>query len=388
MPEVRNVKLNDKQEESSGPSTPPIDQLMDSAAVARKLWVRTTDTLASTDSMGDSETESDVQSVLGAQKDEVDLEPVNHTDGDEECATNLASCLPEEADCTEREATRSNAAKDEAESSSSVGVDSVMPPESATTPPAGIHKKDSARCWRFTSARVTGSSHLQNADGCQDWFSLERRGRCFVACLSDGAGSAAHGLLGAQIVCNRFAQGVAKVMNELSADNCVETCETIVAAIHTHLVKLADCLSCGLSELNSTLVAAIVMETFCCTVQLGDSFCVIREATSKEYTLAAGPQKGEFANETYFVAGKHYREKLLVQVRDVPVFIALSSDGLDSMAILIEKQRPFDRFFCRLEAGLKANKITDDNLKEWLRSDELDNRTTDDRSLLLACLGD
>lgn len=352
----------------------------------RNLWVRTTDICTAIDSAGCLETECDVQNALRAPKNENDLECVSHTDGGESCAKDLASCMPVDAESAVREAAFMDVVEEVAESSSSARADLSNPAEQTTAFSNGIKTNASAGCWRFTSARVTGSSHLQNADGCQDWFSLKRSGTRFVACLSDGAGSAAHGLLGAQIVCNRFTQGVAEIMHELSRENCLEKCKKIVSDIHDDLSEIAACMKCDLSELNSTLVAVIVMDTFCCTLQLGDSFCVVREACSEKYTLAAEPQRGEFANETYFVAGKQFHEKLLIQIRDVPEFITLSSDGLEAIAMMIEEQRPFDPFFSRLESSLRANKITDDNLKEWLRSEDIDKRTTDDRSLLLGCL--
>ena len=57
---------------------------------------------------------------------------------------------------------------------------------------------------RVLSACVTGPSHKVRNIPCQDYCRYATKGDNFVAILSDGAGSAKYGRIGAKILCDTY----------------------------------------------------------------------------------------------------------------------------------------------------------------------------------------
>ena len=56
--------------------------------------------------------------------------------------------------------------------------------------------------WRWVSASVIGTSHIQNGDRLQDAYVVSKLGNgCICAVVSDGAGSAKFGAFGAWLTC-------------------------------------------------------------------------------------------------------------------------------------------------------------------------------------------
>ena len=109
---------------------------------------------------------------------------------------------------------------------------------------------------------------------------------------------------------------------------------------------------------------------------------------SDGYQFAFWPDNGEYANTTRFLTEDDYRKHLRIEIvtRQVSEFAVLT-DGLQMLALDFTGSRVHDRFFTPLfrtvrngqdEKALKAS------LLEFMDSKRVNERTDDDKTLLLA----
>jgi hypothetical protein len=99
-------------------------------------------------------------------------------------------------------------------------------------------------------------------------------------------------------------------------------------------------------------------------------------------------QRGEYANETYFLTQEDALEQVQVSVYAKPVnLLAVMSDGLTRLALQLPAQEPYLPFFQPLLAfAARANEEEQAarHLVEFLTSERVCDRTDDDKSLVLA----
>ncbi len=124
-------------------------------------------------------------------------------------------------------------------------------------------------------------------------------------------------------------------------------------------------------------------------LQIGDGFIVVRPNPGN-YQLLFKPDKGEFANQTTFVTADHAAEDMQVVVLEAsPVFICAATDGLERVAIRFSDWAPYAPFFQPFEDYLTETPDPEQNpdyLEQFLTSERLNARTTDDKTMLLAQL--
>jgi hypothetical protein len=103
--------------------------------------------------------------------------------------------------------------------------------------------------------------------------------------------------------------------------------------------------------------------------------------------LVIKPHKGEFANETIFVTSDGAIDSMQTAIVPKPCdFICAATDGVENVAMRLSDWSPFAPFFSPLEQYLKeTDKPEDDTyLIDFLNSDRLNDRTDDDKTLLIA----
>jgi Protein phosphatase 2C len=105
--------------------------------------------------------------------------------------------------------------------------------------------------------------------------------------------------------------------------------------------------------------------------------------------LLFSPDKGEFANETTFVTSTNASADMQVQVIPSSIeFICAATDGLERVALRISDWTPFPPFFHPLNEYLEETPNPQHDkayLKNFLDSERLNQKTQDDKTLLL-CL--
>jgi hypothetical protein len=208
------------------------------------------------------------------------------------------------------------------------------------------------------------------------------------ACCSDGAGSAAHGGAGAELVVAAARHWFDTRIAGASSPLCTKAAETCLQAVRDRLFALAADLEVHPRELASTLLIAIVAPEEALFAQLGDGGIVIESDGALDVPI--WPHEGEFANSTYFTTDEGAPSRLSVVRTDTLVTgVALFTDGLQRLTLDFAARTVHAPFFLPLFTHLRRcadvdARSLDEALARMLESSAINDRTDDDKTLVLA----
>nr|WP_205299236.1 PP2C family serine/threonine-protein phosphatase [Paraburkholderia sp. Cy-641] len=247
--------------------------------------------------------------------------------------------------------------------------------------------------WAVIGASVVGSSHSHSSDPCQDscfyHVTVDATGASYlVALAADGAGSAKFGEIGSEIACETGGQTLlAKVERSGEGAFSPSLASSVLDAVRAKIESAATERGATTRDLACTLLGAIIGPTQATYFQVGDGAIVARrdDALSPVFW----PESGEYANMTYFVTDANAAEHLRCETRDTTDEVALFTDGLQRLALVFATQTVHEPFFQPMFRALRAS--SDDQtdelcaaLKRFLAGDAINERTDDDKTLILA----
>lgn len=250
--------------------------------------------------------------------------------------------------------------------------------------------------WKLIFHSVPGTSHQLSGKPCQDASGgrvvSTRRGDILIAACADGAGSAEHSDVGAALAVETVLDAMAEALGgedfdersfdrELLRDGCRRARRRVLDEAETRGVPAR--------QLACTLLAAIVGEDWTAFAQVGDGVIVFDGPEGVEF--AFWPDAGEYANTTRFLTDAdfdaHIRfDRLDRGVRD----LGLLTDGLQMLALDYAAGRAHTPFFEPIFKALGATEAVEvmrASLLEFLLSPRVNERTDDDKTLLLATRG-
>lgn len=251
--------------------------------------------------------------------------------------------------------------------------------------------------WRYVAASVVGTSHeklggvCQDANDCQVCV-LPDGDNVFVAAVADGAGSAAHGGEGAATACSLF---LSLVNGHLSSGSGVEqisleTSRSWIGVIQNALKAEAESVSLDHREFACTLLGFVAGQSCTACLQIGDGVIVVADSEEHTYGHVFWPDRGEYANMTHFVTEEQAVEHLqFAAVQRQIVEAALLTDGLQNVALNYQQHAAHEPFFKGLFAPLSAvgegrSDELSRSLREFLSSQRMNEKTDDDKTLVLA----
>lgn len=248
--------------------------------------------------------------------------------------------------------------------------------------------------WKIVQASAVGSSHLARGEACQDdcaavtlvapWGE-----ECLVALVSDGAGSAVRGGKGAMVACESGIRVIeqwlahSKSLSALTSHDITSW----VGGIRYQLWLTSSSEALEHRDFACTLLGAVVGEETAAFFQVGDGAIVIREGDG--FRPVFWPDSGEYANMTYFVTEDDAFDHLHFDVFAAPSELALFSDGVQRLALVYSSKtvhKPFfEPMFAKLsQASLDECDILSEQLAVFLSSPRVNERTDDDKTLVLA----
>jgi hypothetical protein len=203
-----------------------------------------------------------------------------------------------------------------------------------------------------------------------------------VAC-ADGAGSAELSQLGSKVAVDRFME-VATATCSVTPTR--EQVEAWVDAARQRLIDEATANGAAPRQLACTFLAALVGNGWAAFVQVGDGMIVFDGPEG--YNLAFWPDNGEYANTTRFLSEDDYQQHMRVEIVQRHLSeVAVLTDGLQMLALDIAGAKVHAPFFAPLFKTVRNNgdqAILETSLLQFMNSPRVNERTDDDKSLILA----
>ena len=185
---------------------------------------------------------------------------------------------------------------------------------------------------RVVAASVTGPLHQHKNLPCQDYYRFRREGKNFVAVVSDGAGSARYGKVGARIICDTIIDHLKNIRPHQIID---KTCNAVEAArrkLCHHRLNKSKTIE-HLHDFAATIIGVVYNSGQGCFFHIGDGAGLAFHSNGdlKDF-VASRPENGSFSCETYFYTQNNWRENLrFTRFEDFDT-IFLMSDGLTNFA--------------------------------------------------------
>lgn len=248
--------------------------------------------------------------------------------------------------------------------------------------------------WKVAAASVKGTGHIKTGQPCQDAHSYASLlGGSLIGAVADGAGSAKHGKAGAKIAVETAVNTLKLIYeNRECPQNQADWRLFFQEALKKSQLAVktkATAMEVDLRELSTTLIMLIATPKLIAAAQVGDGAVVISKDNGNLHPLTA-PQHGEYINETTFLNSPEALKNLETQLWSGKVsHLAIFSDGLQMLALKMPTGEPHPPFFNPLfhfVSGTSAETDLSNQLKSFLKSPRLRERTDDDLTLLLATL--
>lgn len=248
--------------------------------------------------------------------------------------------------------------------------------------------------WKALFDSVRGTAHIDSGAPCQDACRVlairGSDGEYLVAVCADGAGSAELSHIGAEIACDRFidlARGAIESDRgclPASREDAVAWCAEVRRVIDERAAELLA----PIRSLACTLLAAILGPRHSVFIQVGDGAMVA--AKHGVFGVVFWPQSGEYANTTNFVTDESAdcAVDFCLHEGELHEYVAFT-DGLERLALRFAEQTVHVPFANSLLAPLRRSQPLDledyfVRLRDYLASEKINERTNDDKTLILA----
>jgi hypothetical protein len=246
--------------------------------------------------------------------------------------------------------------------------------------------------WRYAAASVIGTSHQTSPEGiCQDshGFQFLDTVGAFVGVVSDGAGSASQSKVGSRLTCDFILKRIAETPDSLLFSNSLAA--DVLERLRVELQRVADDAGLTMRDFACTMLVAIVTPERAAFWQIGDGAICFRAHDQDRFSYVFWPEKGDYANVTFFVTDQSAQTHLEFDVADTDIAdLAIFSDGLERLALDFVSGEAHTAFFNGLFPPVRSlvnpgcSAELSAQISGFLGSERVNKRTDDDKTLLLA----
>ena len=249
--------------------------------------------------------------------------------------------------------------------------------------------------WRVAQASVIGQSHLNQNTVCQDRLATriiesKRDGEILIAVVADGAGSTTDGQRGAEIAGEFFVSQISEFTKNAAVKSLNEDFgRRWIFFYQQRIAEIARQEKKEMREYATTLVGAVVGKTSAVFYQVGDGGAVFSTNGKPEsYRFSIVPTESEYVNMTEFLTDEAAANSLrFVRIEAAIEDLILFSDGIFAVAVDYQTGKPHEPFLMPMIAPLRsggAGEELNEKLEKFLASPKLNEKTDDDKTIILA----
>lgn len=250
--------------------------------------------------------------------------------------------------------------------------------------------------WRTAFASVIGTSHSRAGTSCQDASACvvvkaEDGTEILLAVVADGAGTADRSEVGAALAVDLFTRDFREAaLLDPSLASIDKTFVTDwIRTVQDAIQEIASREGNGLADYACTLVGAIVGISRAAYLQIGDGAIVVAGGEFDDYGWISWPQHGEYANTTNFLTQDDANRLMFFETGPSVRQIALFTDGIERLVLDFSSRTVHSPAFKPIFEWLTASAADASHgpsaeLSAYLRSEHVNRRTDDDKSLVMA----
>ena len=245
--------------------------------------------------------------------------------------------------------------------------------------------------WAWAIATCRGTSHIRDDTDCQDTsrcIAVGKDNRILVAVVSDGAGSAPHSKRGSVLACRTVSECARQHFSKFDASPTDDEIWTWIDQTRDKISSAAEAIEAKPREFAATLVAVIAMPTETLLLHIGDGAAVCNY--KGQWVVPSWPAHDEYASQTYFVTDDPAADLRISRLPYCVDGAGVFSDGIERLVLKFSDQTASASFFDRFSSTVRTAGRTGNNLalnkslKRYLDSPAINERTDDDKSLIVA----
>ena len=186
---------------------------------------------------------------------------------------------------------------------------------------------------RVIATKITGSLHEAKKVPCQDFYHYACSGNKLVAIVSDGAGSAKYGKIGAKIICETLVNQLINTPLKNVEKVVLEAIEIARGKLMLHRLNKSKSEQ-EMLNFSATMVGVFYHRDRGVFFHIGDGagVAVHMQNESFNYTLSQ-PVNGRFSCVTYFYTMNNWRRYLRFTRIDKSESLFLMTDGVTNFAL-------------------------------------------------------
>lgn len=244
--------------------------------------------------------------------------------------------------------------------------------------------------WKSICHSVRGTAHERVGSVCQDAGLVAHvtfaDAEALLAICSDGAGSARHAEVGSQRAGESLRHVLAGAGHLASEAIDLDHLLGWIRQAREAILREAEARSEPVREFACTLLVALLLPERSLFAQIGDGAIVVKDGD--DYVPVFWPQAGEYAGTTHFLTQESWETAMALELRHNAIEeVAMFTDGLERLALRFSDRTAHAPFFAPLFAALNGCEdaaALSEPLRAFLSSPAVNERTDDDKTLLLA----
>jgi hypothetical protein len=213
-----------------------------------------------------------------------------------------------------------------------------------------------------------------------------------ISVISDGAGSASFGGQGASLACRTISQAALshiRVAQDLPSNHQIQDW---VDSARDRIITTALRRSLLPRDFASTLILSISDGVETVIAHIGDGSTVLRDKSTAEWIAPSWPAHGEYASTTNFLTDEHSVQLRITRHLEPIDALVSFTDGLEKLALDFVNSKPYVPFFNAITRSIfqlpqpGRDQTISNQLELYLNSDAINQRTDDDKTLVIATL--